>query len=121
VNGDAGDDAVPVEPVRSAWSPLVRALARDLAKELAPLLQPPRAEERPRDEEQYLTVSETCERFEISRATFDRMLRDESSGLAEVIVRLPPVTGRVKVPLRAFEAWLRGRRQKRRRGRGGEA
>lgn len=114
-----GDDVVAIDAVRSAWSPLVRALARDLARELGPLLQPAAAgeEERPSDEEHYLTVAQTCERFEISRATFDRTLRDPSSGLSEVIVRLPPVTGRVKVPLRAFEAWLRERRQRRPRKR----
>lgn len=110
------------------WPGIVRALARELARELGPALadalkgSAPLGE-RPRQEggEVFLSVSETCERFQISRATFDRMLRDTSNGLTEVIVRLPPTTGRVKVPLQAFQAWLRERRQKKRRGRGGEA
>jgi hypothetical protein len=62
----------------------------------------------------FLTVVETCQRYGVSRATFDRMLRDPQSGLAEVVVRVPPVTGRVRVPVRAFEDWLRARGAKRR-------
>ncbi len=109
------------------WPGIVRALARELARELGPALadalKGTPTGERPREEggETFLNVSETCKRFQISRATFDRMLRDTSNGLSEVIVRLPPTTGRVKVPLLAFQAWLHERRQKRRRGRGGEA
>lgn len=99
------------------------ALAREIAKELAPALSaalaasPPGGLPSGRDEERYLTVTEACKHFQISRATFDRVLSDPSSGLEDVVVRLPPATGRVKVPLRAFEAWLQGRRQRKRRGR----
>ena len=110
------------------WPNVVRAFARELARELGPILAEvlngaSRADsQRPNDDagDAYLSVRETCERFQISRATFDRMLSDSSSGLGEVIIRLPPVTGRVKVPLRAFEAWLRERRQRKQR-RGGES
>lgn len=53
----------------------------------------------------------------MSRATFDRMMRDERCTLRDVVVRCPPITGRVKVPVREFEAWLRDHQQKKRRGR----
>lgn len=67
----------------------------------------------PNEPDLYLTVKETCRRFAFSRSTFYRMLADPSSGLAAVIVRIPPESGRIRVPSRAFEGWLR-----RRRGRG---
>jgi hypothetical protein len=110
------------------WPRAVRVFASELARELGPILaqglkgasRAPIEHSRDDDGDVYLSVRETCERFQISRATFDRMLSDSSSGLAEVIIRLPPVTGRVKVPLRAFEAWLRERRQRKQR-RGGES
>jgi membrane-bound lytic murein transglycosylase B len=98
------------------WAALVRALACELARELGPLLAdalraaPAPQVPAPADPE-YLSVNETCARYGFSRGTFDRMLRDASSGLADVVVRVPPVTGRVKVPTAAFEAWLRARPQ----------
>ena len=61
-------------------------------------------------QEEYGTVQETCDRFKIGRSTFYRMLADTKSGLAGLVVRIPPLTGRVRVPLRAFESWLRKRR-----------
>lgn len=108
------------------WPRAVRVFASELARELGPILvEGLKGASRATSEHScddggdvYLSVRETCERFQISRATFDRMLSDSSSGLGEVIIRLPPVTGRVKVPLRAFEAWLRERRQRKQRRRG---
>jgi hypothetical protein len=50
-----------------------------------------------------------CARYAISRATFYRMLADPNSGLRAVVVRIPPPTGRIRVPVVAFEAWLRRR------------
>lgn len=113
-------DATP-DPLGAALRVLVREVARELAElvKTAPIASPAEHAEPLEGGEQYLSVQETCERFQISRATFDRTLRDPSSGLAEVIVRFPPATGRAKVPLRAFEAWLRERRQRRRTRRGG--
>jgi predicted DNA-binding transcriptional regulator AlpA len=58
------------------------------------------------DPDQYAPIKKTCERFGFSRATFYRMLADEKSGLEEVIRRVPPLTGRIRVPQRAFENWL---------------
>lgn len=57
----------------------------------------------------YRTIAETCARFSIGRSTFYRMLADPASGLSDVVVRVPPVTGRLRVPERAFEEWLRKR------------
>ena len=52
----------------------------------------------------YLSINQTCERFGISRRTFYRMLEDPS--LADLVVRIPPGTGRIRVPLKRFERWL---------------
>jgi len=65
--------------------------------------------------ERYLSINDACQAFSFSRSTFYRMLDDPRSGLQEIVIRIPPVTGRIKVPHAAFEAWLR---QKRRRSRG---
>ncbi|MEZ6184086.1 MAG: helix-turn-helix domain-containing protein [Planctomycetota bacterium] len=54
----------------------------------------------------YLSINEVCERFGLSRRTFYRMLADPRSGLAKVVVRIPPRTGRIRVPLKRFEKWL---------------
>lgn len=108
-------------PSNEAWALVIRALAIELARELAPLLAdalrataaPPATTAAPAE---YLSVNETCEKYGFSRGTFDRMLRDPKSGLVDVVVRVPPVTGRVKVPTVAFEAWLNGRGKARRSG-----
>lgn len=60
-------------------------------------------------EAQYLTIKQVCERYGISRATFYRMLADPQSGLRGVVVRIPPPRGRIRVPVVAFEAWLKRR------------
>lgn len=67
--------------------------------------------------EEWLTINETCRRFRISRATFYRTLADTKTGLAEVVVRVPPPTGRIRVPRRRFEAWLWERQKPDRRSR----
>lgn len=54
----------------------------------------------------FRTIRDTCARFDIGKSTFYRMLADPDSGLAEVVRRVPPVTGRIRVPERAFEEWL---------------
>jgi hypothetical protein len=56
----------------------------------------------PQEPEAYVGVKEACRVFEISRRTFDRLLGDLDSGLSDIIVRIPPRTGRIKVPLRGF-------------------
>jgi predicted DNA-binding transcriptional regulator AlpA len=61
-------------------------------------------------ERPFLSVNETCTRYNFARSTFYRMLADPHSGLDELVVRIPPGSGRIKVPTRAFEEWLaRGR------------
>tara|TARA_R110002072_G_scaffold254391_1_gene413259 strand:- start:2191 stop:2412 length:222 start_codon:yes stop_codon:yes gene_type:complete len=55
----------------------------------------------------YATINETCDLFGFSRSTFYRMLEDPDLGLKQVVVRIPPVTGRIRVPVDAFEALLR--------------
>lgn len=61
----------------------------------------------------YLPVNEICKTFGIGRTTFYRMLADPHLGLSELVVRVPPDTGRLKVPRLAFEEWLRGYRSRR--------
>ena len=58
--------------------------------------------------ETYLSIDLACKQFGVSRRTFYRMLAREP-GLAELVVRIPPKTGRIRVPLRRFEQWLRER------------
>lgn len=57
--------------------------------------------------DRYLPVPEACKRFGFSRSTFYRLLASnpelEDHG---TIVRVPPVTGRIKVPAARFERWL---------------
>ncbi|MCO5164878.1 MAG: helix-turn-helix domain-containing protein [Planctomycetes bacterium] len=66
----------------------------------------------------YLSINNVCRRFAISRSTFYRLLADPDTGLEELVVRIPPRTGRLRVPAHAFEEWLRGRGDSaRRRGR----
>ena len=58
----------------------------------------------------YVSVNEACERFGFSRRSFYRWLADPETGLYDVVVRIPPVTGRIRVPLLALERWFRGER-----------
>jgi len=58
-------------------------------------------------EDEFLPIADVCDRFRFSRSTFYRMLRDRESGLADLVIRVPPHTGRVRVPVRAFEELLR--------------
>ena len=57
----------------------------------------------------YASINEACRRFGISRRTFYRMLAEEPT-LARLVVRIPPGTGRIRVPLKRFEQWLLDRR-----------
>ena len=54
----------------------------------------------------YATINAACSQFGFSRSTFYRMLADSTSGLREILSRIPPGSGRIRVPLQAFEAWL---------------
>ncbi len=65
----------------------------------------------------YVTVNQACARFSMSRSSIYRMLADPDSGLSAILVRIPPGTGRLRVPLRAFEAWLRAHTPAKRRRR----
>jgi hypothetical protein len=40
------------------------------------------------------------------------MLDDPDSDLREIVIRIPPETGRIKVPQAAFETWLRRKRRR---------
>ena len=62
---------------------------------------------RPSDPDTFVSVNEACRLFGISRRTFYRMLADPDGGLDEVVLRIPPATGRYRVPLQRFEQWLR--------------
>lgn len=56
----------------------------------------------------YASITQVCKQFSVSRRTFYRMLARDPA-LAELVVRIPPKTGRIRVPLRRFEQWLRER------------
>lgn len=63
----------------------------------------------------YMTMKETAERYSVSVRTLGRMLADPSTGFADIVVRVPPVTGQVRVPVVAFERFLEERGGTRRR------
>jgi hypothetical protein len=54
--------------------------------------------------EPYLSIDDVCKKFDISRTTFYELL--PAAEAAEVVVRVPPPTGVVRVPVVRFEAWL---------------
>lgn len=57
----------------------------------------------------YLSIDEACARFGISRRTFYRLLADPEGSLDRVVLRIPPRTGHIRVPIKRFEQWLRAR------------
>ena len=63
----------------------------------------------------YLTLKETAERYSVSRSTLARMMADPSTGFADIVVRVPPVTGQVRLPVMAFEKLLEQTGTRRRR------
>ncbi len=69
----------------------------------------------------FVSIGELCRRFGFSRQTFYRMLNDPDGGLDEVAVRVPPPKGRLRIPVRRFEAWLRARQAGRTRGISGKS
>jgi predicted site-specific integrase-resolvase len=60
------------------------------------------------DPDTYVSVDQACQRFGISRRSFYRWLALPETGLARVVVRVPPPAGRIRVPVRRFERWLHG-------------
>lgn len=56
----------------------------------------------------FVSVSEVCRSYSISRSTFDRELSDPESGLKPLLTR---IRGRWRVPLTEFDAWFRERRE----------
>ncbi len=63
-------------------------------------------------QDRYLSINEACKAYSFSRSTFYRMLDDPDSDLREIVIRIPPETGRIKVPQAAFETWLRRKRRR---------
>ena len=63
----------------------------------------------------YVSVNEACRRFGIARRTFYRMLAEHPS-LAEIALRIPPRTGRIRLPVKRFEAWLQAQQDPHPRG-----
>lgn len=56
----------------------------------------------------YLTVNEVCETFGFGRTKFYEMLR--TTDLEDVVVRVPPPRGPLRIPLQDFKRWLEDRR-----------
>ncbi len=82
---------------------LARVVARQVKKTLRKLLA-----DGTRQEDSDMTIDEVCGTYRMSRTKFYRILRDPSSGLEDVVVRIPPVpTGRILIPRVAFEEWLK--------------
>lgn len=67
------------------------------------------AKKEPKRPDTFVSVNEACRLFGVSRRTFYRMLADPEGGLDELVLRIPPKTGRYRVPVRRFEQWLRER------------
>ena len=55
----------------------------------------------------YATIDAACGALGISRSSFYRWLEAPGSSLAEHVVRVPPVTGRIRVDLTGIEELLR--------------
>ena len=85
-----------------------------ISAKLDALAQPKSAPRRREDDGLYIGLNTACRRFGMSRSTFYRMLDDPQCGLAEIVVRIPPGTGRIKIPVEAFEKFLTTRRGRRR-------
>lgn len=64
---------------------------------------------RPERPDTFVSIDEACIIFGISRRTFYRLLADRRAGLDQVVLRIPPRTGHIRVPVRRFEEWLRAR------------
>lgn len=69
----------------------------------------PRSQPEPQDT--FVSIDEACRLFGISRRTLYRMLADRRGGLRKVVLRIPPGTGHIRVPVRRFEEWLRARQE----------
>lgn len=66
----------------------------------------------PTEVDSYVSINEICQQFDISRATFYRMLADpKNRKLQEFVVRIPPGHGRIRVPLRKFEMFIKKRQR----------
>lgn len=67
-------------------------------------------EESPGDSNsEFLSVNETCATFNFSRSTFYRMYEDPGLELKKFILRIPPVSGRLRIPKSEFIDWLKRR------------
>lgn len=67
--------------------------------------------DQPEPPDTFLSIDEACRLFGVSRRTFYRMLADRRAGLGKVVLRIPPRTGHIRVPVRRFEEWLRARQE----------
>lgn len=65
------------------------------------------------DGDRLLTISECCTACGISRQTFYNWLNDPSLGFAELVVRVPPPNGRLRIRESRLREWLDSGRTKR--------
>lgn len=114
-------DRDPVSDIRFAFERLREDLIDEFERRLEPLREELRElrtrahAERPAS----LTVKATLERHSLSISTWGRWLADPTSGLGEgpdgepgVVIRPNGPGGRILVPVDAFDAWLRARRDR---------
>lgn len=57
---------------------------------------------------QYLTVNQSCEVAGFSRTTFYKLLDKKTSGLANIVCRIPG-SGRIRVPSECYVRWIEGK------------
>lgn len=107
--GDPLERVVPA--LREVLDEHRRRVLDDVDRRLADLRAELRAELACAAKPRCLTVAEVCERFRLSRSTWDRSLADRSNGLWAL---LEPwrIGRRVRVPVAEFEAWLIRRKRR---------
>jgi len=59
--------------------------------------------------EEWLSVAEACQRFGVSRSSFDRWRSDPATGLERLTPQPSGHGGRILVPVGGFGEWLRTR------------
>ena len=59
------------------------------------------------DVDTYETIDQTCERYNFSRRSFYRLL--DNPEVKKLIIRATPSSGGIRVPVRAFNDWLKSR------------
>jgi excisionase family DNA binding protein len=120
IEGEPARPALPGEAAASFVGALEGAFAHlrgELLAEIADLrqqLELQQGEDEARDLG-YMTIGEFCERFRVSRSTSYRMLNDQRLGLEELVMRVPPEGGDIRLPIAEVDELFRAKQAKRKR------